>query len=61
LDCDIFVKRNVETIDPKDLIGRIFMKDNKDSGHCFQACVTCAFIAKQNEAKKGSEYMNTGF
>jgi hypothetical protein len=45
------------TIDPKDLIGRTFLKDTEEDGQRFRACVVRAVIDKEDELKKESEYM----
>jgi hypothetical protein len=45
------------TIDPKDLIGRTFLKNEEEDGQRFQAHVVCAVIDKDDALKKGHEYM----
>jgi hypothetical protein len=37
------------TIDPKDLIGRTFLKDAKEDGQLFQACVVQATVDRETE------------
>jgi hypothetical protein len=39
------------------LIGRTFLKDTKEHGQCFRARVVSAVIEKEDQFKKGSEYM----
>jgi hypothetical protein len=51
------VQRQMVTIDPKDLIGRTFLKDAEDDGQRFRARVVRAVIEKEDDLKKGSEYM----
>jgi len=45
------------TIDLKDLIGRTFLKDSEEDGQRFRARVVRAVIDKEDDVKKGSEYM----
>jgi len=45
------------TIDPKDLIGRTFLKDSEEDGQRFRARVVRAVIDKEEDLKKGSEHM----
>jgi hypothetical protein len=45
------------TIDPKDLIGRTFLKETEGDGQLFRAHVVRAIIDKDDELKKGSEYI----
>jgi hypothetical protein len=45
------------TIDPKDLIGRTFLKDLEADGQRFRARVVHAVVDKEDTLKKGSEYM----
>jgi hypothetical protein len=45
------------TINPKDLIGRTFLMDSKEDGQRFEDCVVCAVVDKEEELKKGLEYM----
>ena len=57
LDSDPSVKRCMVTIDPKDLIGRTFLKDSEEDGQRFRARVVRAVIDKEEDLKKGSEHM----
>jgi hypothetical protein len=57
LDGSPSIKRSMVTIDPKDLIGRTFLKDSKEDRQRFRARVVRAVVDKDNELKKGSEYM----
>jgi hypothetical protein len=57
LDGNPNVKRRMVTIDPKDLIGRSFLKDSEEDGQRFRARVVRAVIDKEDELKKGTEYM----
>ena len=45
------------TIDPKDLIGRTFLKDSEEDGQRFRARVVRAIVEKEEDLKKGAEYM----
>jgi hypothetical protein len=45
------------TIDPKDLIGRTFLKDAEEDGQRFRARVVRAIVDRETEQKKGHEYM----
>ena len=54
---DPSVKRRMVTIDPKDLIGRTFLKDEEEDGQQFRARVVCAVIDKNDALKKGHKYM----
>ena len=56
-DDDPNVKRRMVTIDPKDLIGQTFLKDSEEDGQRFRARVVRAIIDKEDEKKKGLEYM----
>jgi hypothetical protein len=47
----------VVTIDPKDLIGRTFLKASEEDGQRSRARVVCAVTGEEDEVKKGSEYM----
>ena len=51
------VKNRMVTIDPKDLIGRTFLKDAEIDGQRFRARVVRAVIDQDAETKKGSEYL----
>ena len=51
------VKRRMVTIDPKDLIGRTFLKDSEEDGQRFRARVVRAVVEKEEDRQKGSEYM----
>jgi hypothetical protein len=44
------------TIDPKDLIGRTFLKDSKEDGQRFRVRVAHAVVDREEELKT-SEYM----
>jgi hypothetical protein len=57
VDGDPNIKKRMVTIGPKDLIGRIFLKDSEDDGQRFRACVVCAVVDREEKQKKGSEYM----
>jgi hypothetical protein len=57
IDNDPSVKRCMVTIDPKDLIGRTFLKDEEEDGQRFRARVVRAIIDKEDALKKGHEYM----
>ena len=57
LDSDPSVKRRMVTIDPKDLIGRQFLKDSEEDGQHFRARVVRAVIDKEEDLKKGSEHI----
>jgi hypothetical protein len=50
------IKRRMVRIDPKDLIGRRFLKDLEEDRQRFQARVVCAVVDKDT-LKKVSEYM----
>jgi hypothetical protein len=50
-------RRRMVTIDPKDLIGRTFLKDAEEDGQRFRARVVRAIVEKENDVKKGVEYM----
>jgi hypothetical protein len=45
------------TIDPEDLIGRTFLKDAEEDGQRFRVHIVCAVVDRDEELKKGSEYM----
>ena len=45
------------TIDPEDLIGRTFLKDSEEDGQRFRARVVRAIVDKEEDLKKGAEYM----
>jgi hypothetical protein len=57
VDVDPNFKRRMVTIDPKDLIGRTFLKDSEEDGQRFQARVVRAIVGREMERKKGHEYM----
>ena len=46
-------RRRMVTIDPKDLIGRTFLKDAEEDGQRFRARVVRAIVEKDNDMKKG--------
>jgi hypothetical protein len=48
---------DVDTIDPKDLIGRTFLKDAEEDGQRFRALVVRAIVHRKTEWKKGHKYM----
>ena len=50
-------RRSMVTIDPKDLIGRTFLKDSEEDGQRFRDRVVRAIVDKEDNLKKGSEYM----
>ena len=50
-------RRRMVTIDPKDLIGRTFLKDAEEDGQRFRARVVRAIVEKDNDLKKDVEYM----
>jgi hypothetical protein len=54
---DPSVKCRMVTIDPKDLIGRTFLKDEEEDGQRFRARVVHGVIDKEDALKKGHEYM----
>jgi hypothetical protein len=56
---DPTVKKRMVTIDPKDLIGRTFLKDTEEDGQCFHARHVRAVIEKEDQLTKGSEYMKS--
>jgi hypothetical protein len=51
-DDDPSIKRRMVTIDPKDLIGRTFLKDTKEDGQRFRARVVRAITDKEKEVQK---------
>jgi hypothetical protein len=57
MDGDPNLKKRIVTIEPKNQIGRTFLKETEEDGQQFRACVFCAIIDKYYELKKGSEYM----
>jgi hypothetical protein len=54
VDGDPNLKKHMVTIDPKDLIGRTFLKETEEDGQRFRARVVHAIIDKDDELKKGS-------
>jgi hypothetical protein len=56
-DDDPSIKRRLVTIDPKDLIGRTFLKDTEENGQSFRARVVRAITDKEKEVQKNPEYM----
>jgi hypothetical protein len=50
-------KKRMATIDPKDLIGRTFLKDAEKDAQGFRVRVARAVADREEELKKGSEYM----
>jgi hypothetical protein len=59
LDGGPSVKQRMVTIDPKDLIGRTFLKDSEEDGQRFRARIVRSVIDKNDDLKKGAEYMKT--
>jgi hypothetical protein len=57
LDGGPSVKQRKVTIHPKDLIGRTFLKDSEEDGQRFRARFVRDVTDKEDELKKGSEYM----
>ena len=51
------VTRRMPTIDPKDLIGRTFLKETETDGQRFRARIVRAIIDKDNEVKKDPQYI----
>ena len=51
LDGDPSVKQRMVTIDPKDLIGRTFLKDSEEDGQRFRARVVRAIVEKEEDLK----------
>ena len=45
------------TIDPKDLIGRTFLKDTEEDGQRFRARIVREIIDKENEQKNDPDYI----
>ena len=56
MDGDPSVKRRMVTIDPKDLIGRTFLKDSEEDGQRFRARVVRAVIEKEESLNKESDH-----
>ena len=54
-DNDQIVKRRMVTIDPKDLIGKTFLKDTDDDGQRFRSRVVQAIVEKENDMKTRPE------
>jgi hypothetical protein len=52
LDDDPSVQQRMVTIDPKDLIGRTFLKDSEEDGQRFRAREFCAVLDKEDNMKK---------
>jgi hypothetical protein len=50
------VIRRISTIDPKDLIGRTFLKDTKADGQRFRAKIVRAIVDKDSELQKDPRY-----
>jgi hypothetical protein len=57
VDGDPNLKKCMVTIDPKYLIGRTFLKETDNDDQRFRACVVHTIIDKDDELKKGSEYI----
>jgi Reverse transcriptase (RNA-dependent DNA polymerase) len=57
VDCSPSVNRRMVTIDPKDLIGRTFLKDAEEDGQRFRVRIVRAVVEKEEDLKKGVEYM----
>ena len=56
-DTDATVQRRMVTIDPKDLIGRTFLKDTEEDGQRFRARVVRAIVKNQEDLKTRPEYL----
>ena len=56
-ETDPTVKKRMVTIDPKDLIGRTFLKDTEDDGQRFRARVVRAIVKDQEDLKTRPEYL----
>jgi hypothetical protein len=52
-DGDPNVKRRMVKIDPKEIIGRTFLKDSEADGQRFRALVIRAITEKEEDLKKG--------
>jgi hypothetical protein len=57
LDDDPSVQRCMVTIDPKDLIGRTFLKDSEEDGQRFRAQIVCNVLDYEDNMKKDARYM----
>jgi hypothetical protein len=57
LDDDPSVQRLMITIDPKDLIGRTFLKDLEEDGQRFRARVVRAVLDNEDNMKKDPRYI----
>ena len=57
LDDDPSVKRRMVTIDPKDLIGRTFLKDSEEDGQRFRARVVRAVLDNKDSMKNDPSYL----
>jgi hypothetical protein len=53
----IFKRQHLTTIEPKDLIGRNFLKESEVDGQRFRARVVRAIIDKEFELKQNPEYV----
>jgi hypothetical protein len=51
------VKSRMVTIDPKDLIGRTFLKELETDGQRFRARVVCAIVERKENLQTNLEYM----
>jgi hypothetical protein len=49
LDNDPSVQQRMVTIDPKNFIGRNFLKDPEEDGQCFRARVICALLDNKDK------------
>jgi hypothetical protein len=50
-------RRRLTTIEPKDLIGRTFLKESEQDGQRFQAQVVRAIVDKEFDLKQNPEYV----
>jgi hypothetical protein len=57
LDDDPSVQRRMVTIDPKDLIGRTFLKDLEEDGQRFRDRAVHAVLDNEDNMKKDAQYM----
>jgi hypothetical protein len=57
LDDDPSVNRRMVTIDPKDLIGRTFLKDSEEDGQRFRARIVRAVLENEDSMKKDPSYL----
>jgi hypothetical protein len=57
LDDDPSIKQRMVTIDPKDLIGRTFLKDSEEDGQRFRARIVRAFLENKDNMKTDPSYL----